>query len=451
MNAHPGSVGRIRKPDGAYGWQGRINGRTGGAMLWGYAIILVSVAAFGFWAFTAPIAGAAVAPGVVVAAGQNIRIQHPKGGLVKEIAVREGDTVSAGQPLIVLDGTNAQGEVNRLSAQLVAAKAKAARLEAERDNAASIDLGDLAATYPDVPSLSAITSEQVKEFTAKKARFEAELDILGQRIEAQQQAVEGLEVQRVALEDQLAVITEEMDWKKRLLDQGLTNRSEYSDLLRGRASLVGQIGSLNSQIETTRIQTVEIRYQIERLATARIEEALGELNTVRSAVADLEERLSTAASEMAGLVMRSPVDGIIVKKAINSTADVIGAGQVAIEILPTLEDLIVEAQVSLQDIDLVYLGQEARMRFSSMNQRTTPEVAGKVTYVSADRILGSEQEVPHYAVRLRIDEKLPENFNPEQIYPGMQVEIYISTEERTFAEYLVRPIYDSFQQVFREE
>ncbi|PBC02062.1 HlyD family type I secretion periplasmic adaptor subunit [Mesorhizobium sp. WSM3860] len=432
-----------------YRWQRNVDTRTDRITLAGYASVSVFLLAFGFWGAMAPIAGATIAPGVVAAAGQNVMIQHLEGGVVSSVKAREGDRVLRGQALIVLDPTVAQSQLNRVLKQWVAQKAEIARLEAERDGLEKIVLPRDLDAYSDASEFSDVFAEQTKEFQARLARYAADQQILRERVAALQQAVAGLRAQKNAAENQLAIVNAETERKKHLLEKGLTNRSEYTDLLRSTAELVGQEGSLEAQIASSATQIVEARQQIERLTTTRVEDAVTELNKARVEVADLEEQINAARSVLVRTTIRAPVDGIIVRSLYNSEGSVIRAGEAAMELLPTNE-LIVEAKIKPEEIDSIRLGQGANMMFTALNARTTPKVPGKVFYISADRLITPSTGQPYYTVRLKMADKLPPQVKPEQIYPGMPVETFISTGERTFLSYLTKPLVDSFQRAFRE-
>ncbi|WP_292516246.1 HlyD family type I secretion periplasmic adaptor subunit [Mesorhizobium sp.] len=398
-----------------------------------------------------PIAGAAVAPAVVAAAGKNIMIQHLEGGVIRKLHFKEGDTVKKGDPLFVIDATAAETQVNRLVKQLISQRAKAARLEAERDGLSEIDMP------PDLERPSGgldvqdVIAQQRKEFEARLARYHAEQEILRQRIETLKESVTGLRAHKKASEEQLTIVREEAERKKQLLEKGLTNRSEYTELLRTSASLVGQAGAIESQIAGTATQLAEARQQIERLTTSRVEEAVSELNTVRSSLADLEEQINAAQSILQRTIVKAPTDGIVVHSSYNVEDGVIRPGGVVMELLPTTDELIVEARISLQDIDSIRLGQEAHMMLSALNARITPRVRGKVIYISAGRIVDDKTGQSFYATRMKIDGELPMEIKREQIYPGMPVETFIGTGDRTFLDYLLRTFPDSFGKAFREE
>lgn len=433
-----------------YRWQDDINTRTEKITFVGGAAVAAFLFAFGLWAAMAPLASATIAPGVVAAAGQNVMIQHLEGGVIHKIMFKEGDRVRRGQALILLDPTLVQAQLNRVLKQWIVERAEMARLEAERDGSTAIVLPKDVGNYAGTSEFSDVFTEQSKEFQARLARHTAEQEILKQRVAALRDSVVGLEAQKKAAIDQLAIVNEEANRKKALLEKGLTNRSEYSDLLRSVAELVGQAGSLEAQIASSVTQTVEARQQIERLTTSRVEDAVAELNKARAQVADLEEQINATRSVLERTTIRAPVDGIIVRSVYNSEGSVMRAGEVAMELLPTTDDLIVEAQIKPQDIDSIRIGQDANMMFTALDARSTPKVPGKVFYISADRLITPNTGQPYYTVRLKMADKLPPQVKPEQVYPGMPVETFISTGERTFLVYLSKPLMDSFQRAFRE-
>ncbi|BCH07960.1 HlyD family type I secretion periplasmic adaptor subunit [Mesorhizobium sp. 131-3-5] len=434
----------------AYHWQENVDTRTGRVSLAGFLSVAVFLLGFGYWAATAPIGGATIAPGVVAAAGQNVMIQHLDGGIITSIRVREGDRVSKGQALITLDTTLAQAQLNRVLKQWVAQSAEVARLDAERDGSKEIDLPDELRPYSTDPSYSGFIVEQKKEFEARFARYTADREILKQKVAALQDAIVGMQARKAAVEKQLAIVNEETERKKTLLDKGLTNRSEYTDLLRSTADLVGQAAAMEAQIASFLSQIEEDRQQIERLTTARVEDAVTDLNKARAEVADLEEQINAARSVLDRTTIRTPVDGIVVHSVYNSVGSVIRAGESAMELLPTMEQFIVEAKIKPEDVDSIRVGQDASMMFTALNARTTPKVSGRVFYISADRLVTPNTGQPYYTVRIRMAEHLPAQIKPEQIYPGMPVETFISTGERTFLSYLTKPLVDSFQRAFRE-
>jgi HlyD family secretion protein len=432
-------------------WQKKIKTRTRPIAIVGYAALVLFVGGFGTWAVTAPLASATVAPGIVAAAGQNIQIQHLEGGIIKTVVRHEGDHVRAGEPLLILKSTVPRAQLNRLLQQLISKRSEIARLQAERDGASALTMPPELKAFPEELGAAKVFDEEKKEFKARRTRFNSELLILKQRVDALKASLVGLKAQKKASDDQLAIVQEEVKRKKGLLDKGLTSRDEYTGLLRSTADLVGQVGSLEAQLAATESQAGEALDQIEKLKSSRVEDAVTQLNKAREEVSDLKQQVRATRSVLNRTTIRAPADGIIVRSVYNSSGSVIRPGEVVMELLPTTSDLIVEAHVRPQDIDSIKLGQKAEMAFSAFNARTTPRVKGKVFYISADHLVAKDKaEQAYYVVRLQIDQDLPDQISADQIYPGMPVETFVATGERTFASYLVRPLLDSMGRAFRE-
>ncbi|TRC79422.1 HlyD family type I secretion periplasmic adaptor subunit [Mesorhizobium sp. WSM4310] len=416
----------------------------------GYAATALLVGCFGYWAVSAPLSGAVITQGTISATGGNILIQHPDGGIIEALLVHDGDRVQQAQDLIVLDPTAAQAELNRLTRQSIALRAGAARLEAERDG-----LDRLAPITKPAPTslqadFEALIREQQKEFDARLARFRSEQSILAQRVAMHRQSVVGLQSQKEAVRQQAEIVKKELGIKTSLLDKGLTNRTEYSQLLRSEADLVGQAGALQANLAAVNTQIVEAQEQIERLTTQRVEEALTKLDEVRSNLADIEEQIRAAEAVLRRTRIKAPAAGIVVSSTYNAKGSVIARGEKIMEILPTAPGLIVDARLRPKDVDQVRVGQPAKLRLSALNMRLTPEVSATVAQISADRLVDEATHEPYFRVKLRIAADLPPGVKPEQLYPGTPVEAFINTGDRTFFEYLARPMLDSFARAFTE-
>ena len=444
-------IGGRKRKDASTDWAEDVPTSTGPIAFVGYASIAIFLGAFGFWAATAPLAGAAIAPGVVAAAGQNIEVQHLEGGIIADVRVREGEIVERGTIMFVMDDTEARAQRNRLNKQRIALSARLARLEAERDGDTQLAFPTLLVSQAEAEGMSAIVSEQRREFETRIERHEQERVILRQRVEALNEQIAGLETQVEIAEDQRGVIGEEIARKEQLLDRGLTSRDEYTQLVRTDSQLLGQVSQSRTQIAASRTQIIEAREQIARLDTQRVERAVTELSETRGQLSDVTEQLGAADARLSRVVVRAPADGVVVSIPRNKEGAVIRSGDTLAELLPTTDDLIVDARVTPLDIDVVRIGQEATLRFSALNARITPEVDATISYISADRLIDPATQEPYYSARLEITENLPPEIERDQIYPGMPVETFISTGERTFLEYLVKPITDSFSRSFREE
>ena len=347
----------------------------------------VFVGFFGIWGTTVPLAGATIASGVVAASGRNQKMQHLEGGILRTIRAKEGERVKAGEVLFEMDDTLARSRRNQLVAKVVALESRLTRLLRERDSIDTLvfpdDLRERAATQ----GLMGLLDEQQKEFQSRLQRTTQERKILADKVDALGEEVEGLRYQKTSLDDQLRIVREEAARKGELLRKGLTDRSEYSSLLRSEADLVGQIGQTGTTIVSTKSQQMQASEELERLDSERSEKAAAEVNDVRADLESGEQELKAAEDRLQRTKVRSPTDGIVVKRYFNTIGSVVGPGEALAEILPTGEDLLVDARIEPKDIDTVRLGQPTMMRFSALNARTTPTVRGHVTYVSADRLV----------------------------------------------------------------
>lgn len=416
----------------------------------GYAAITLFAGCFGYWAASAPLSGAVITSGTISATGGNILIQHPEGGIIEQLLVHEGDRVQQSEPLVLLDRTAAEADLNRLTRQSIALRASAARLEAERDGSDRLAPITDAAPAPFQSDFDNLVREQQKEFDARLARFRSEQSILAQRVAMHRESALGLDAQKLAIQQQAAIVKKELGIKASLLDKGLTNRSEYSQLLRSEADLVGQAGALEADLAATKTQIVEAQAQVERATTQRVEEALTKLDEVRTNLADIGEQITAAEAVLGRTTIKAPAAGIVVSSTYNSKGSVIAPGQKIMEILPTASGLIVDAKLRPKDVDLVRVGQPAKLRLSALNARLTPEVAATVTQISADRLIDETTHEAYFRARLKITDTLPQGVKAGQLYPGTPVEAFISTGDRTFFEYLARPMLDSFARAFTE-
>ncbi|MET0445239.1 MAG: HlyD family type I secretion periplasmic adaptor subunit [Pseudorhodoplanes sp.] len=434
-----------------YEWENGIHSDSRKVQLAGYCAIALMIACFGYWAVTAPIAGAAVAPGTIAASGRNILIQHLEGGIIRKINVREGDHVAAGEELILLNDTSAKTQVNRLRKQAISLSATAERLAVERDDMPELRFSAALTEKADAGGMPDVLAEQVKEFDARLNRFKSEQDILNQRVSTLNESLSGLKAQKQALEKQLNIVEDDLVRKQALLNQGLTSHFEFTQMQRNQAELIGQASTIESDLASTRSQIIEAREQVERLRTQRVEQAVSQMAETRASLTDIDEQLEAAEAVLTRVSIRAPTDGIVVSALYNHEGSVISPGEKLMEILPTTTRSIVEARLAPTDIDAVRVGQDARLRLVALKARLTPEVSATVTGVSADRLIDQATQQPYFRARLQITDQLPEGVTVSQLYPGMPVEAFISTGERTFAEYLMRPIIDSFQRAFTEE
>ncbi len=417
----------------------------------GILSLVAFVGGFVFWAASAPLSGAAVASGVVAAQGNNLTVQHLEGGIIEKILVTDGAKVEKSQSLMKLDDTAPRAIRNRLSKRLVALQARAARLMAETNGEIAIRFSEQLEKAAQNHFLVADLEEQSREFEKRLRRHSAEQNIIDQKLAALLEQITGFDAQIAAAKQQLLVVNDDIKRKGKLLKRGLANRSNYNLLRRNAAELQGQMGRLQAEIGKTRSAIAEAKESKVQLDAGRAETAVVSLNRVRSEIADAQEQLRSANDVLKRTMLRAPSDGIVVKIHKNTPGSIIRSGEAIVTLLPTLKELVIEARINPSDIDVVQPGLSATLRFSALNQRLTPEVSAKVIYVSADRLVDAITQEPYYTAKLKIADKLPAGLERKNIFPGMPVEAYIKTGDRTFLSYLAKPIVDSFSRAFREE
>jgi HlyD family secretion protein len=418
----------------------------------GIALLAVFGGGFGVWAGTAPLASGVVARGLFVATGQNKIIQHLEGGIVREIRIKEGDTVEAGQPLVMLDDTATKSEVGRLSVKQLSLRATLARLEAEQTDSPEMRLP------PDLEGHAAGSEEQriigaqQALFQAKRHEIDAERQTRARTIDSIRQEIVGLQAQRRSTEEQLALTNQEATNAETLLAQGLMQMPRYLQLKRTIAKLSGDVGYFVSEAGKAEQRILEQESELAHSRTKRIEEAVDQYRAAFSEFADTEQRLSAARDILRRTTITAPVRGIIVKLEHHTPGGVIGSGQKVLEILPLDDRLLVEAHIRPDDIDSVHAGLEAEINLSALDHRTTPMVLGKVVYVSADKIEGQQpqQGEYYYVARVEIADEELAKLGGKKLFPGMPAEVFVKTGERTFAEYMMKPLLDIARRGGRE-
>lgn len=419
----------------------------------GLLLLAVSFGGFGTWAFTAPLAAAVIAQGSFVATGQNKIVQHLEGGIIKEIAVSEGDVVKAGQPLMALDETAALAKERQLILRRARLEMIAARLIAQIRGSESIQVPEIISERRNDPDISQIVRSQTLTFDAWRKKLSSDLQLLEQNIESFKFRAIGYQRQREAVQEQLQLLREEHEGKKTLLDKGLLRKTEIKAIQRAIAEAEGQIGRLTAEISETDTQIVKQEQQARQTEHTYRESALDELQGIEADLESVREQSREASSVLRRAIIHAPVAGTIVRLYYHTSGGVIESGKPILEILPSDVPLIIEAQVSRNEIDSVRMGQEATVRLIALNQRTTPVLNGKVYYVSADSLAEQtptgDREVYLARVSLPARElaKVP-GFAPT---PGMPAEILIQTAERTFFSYITKPVTDSMARAFMEQ
>lgn len=420
--------------------------------LWqGFAALAVLVFGFGLWAAFASISGAIVASGRVEVEQNRQVVQHPDGGVVAEIAVTEGQSVQAGDVLMRLDGVQIRSEFTIVDGTLTEIRARKARLEAERDGAATVtfpaDLLDQAKTRPEVTEQ---VDGQRNLFEARVETAAREAEQLGQRSEQIRSQITGIDAQSAALETQLGLIRKELASQQSLLDKGLAQASAVLALQREEARLMGLAGELTSQRAQAGEGITENEVQITRIAVVRREEATTELREIGPQELELAEKRRALAEQIDRLDIRAPVSGLVLGLAVTTPQAVLRPADPILYIVPQDRPLVISAQVPPIHIDEVHVGQAAELVFSAFSARMVPHLQGRVTLVSADALSDPQTRAAYYRIEIVLDPGEVDKLGGQPLVPGMPVEAFIQTEARSPAAYLLKPFTDYFALAFRE-
>lgn len=424
-----------------------------GPMIIGLAALILLLGGFGAWAGLVNISGAIIASGRIEVDQNRQVVQHPDGGVVSEILVTEGMTVDADQILIRLDPTGLQSELSIIEGQLFELMARRGRHEAERDGKAEATFDPLlvaaAAANPDVAQLM---QGQTQLLQARATSLASQVEQLGKRSQQVETQIEGIAAQQAALMQQLVFIEEELADQQSLLDRGLAQASRVLALQREKARLDGQIGALTAETATAESRITETEIEILRLSDTRREEAITRLRDLQFRELELAEQRRALLQRLDRLDIRAPVAGIVYGLQVFARRAVLRPADPVLYIVPQDRPLVIMAQVNPMNIDQVYPGQDVTLRFSALDQRRTPELVGRVVQTSADAFSDSATGATFYRTEIILAEgevsRLPQGTT---LVPGMPVEAFIRTGDRTTLEYLVKPLADYFSTALRED
>ncbi|MGP6087052.1 HlyD family type I secretion periplasmic adaptor subunit [Antarctobacter jejuensis] len=423
-----------------------------GPMIGGILLLAVLVGGFGTWAATTNISGAIVASGSIEVDQNRQVVQHPDGGVVASILVDEGDTVEAGATLIRLDPTLLLSELNIIEGQLFELMARRARLQAERDLEDEIVFPEEVLQRAEINAeVAELVEGQRNQFFARRESIKAEIEQLGKRADQIRDQVIGVEAQQAALDRQLELIREELVNKEELERQGLVRAPEILALKREEARLAGTAGELKSTKAQAEGRITEIDIQILTLQNKRREEAITTLRDLLFRERELAEQRLAIRERLNRLDISAPVSGVVYGLTVYAERSVIRPADPVLFLVPQDRPLVIAAQVEPIHIDKLFVKQEVSLRFSSLDQRQTPELFGTVTQISADAFTDETSKVSYYRAEIVLRDgeidRLPEG---AVLIPGMPVEAFIRTEDRTPIAYLVKPFTDYFAKAFRE-
>ncbi len=417
----------------------------------GILIIVLTFGVLGLWAAFSPLDSAVIAPGVVSVETNRKTVQHLEGGIVRKILVREGDQVKAGQVLFELDPLQARATFEMTRNQLVTLSAQSARLLAERDGRSAIAWpADLTANTADPVVARAMADEQ-QQFIERRATLQGQTDLLNARISQFRSEIDGINRQRQAMEEQVAYLGDEIDGLRQIYDQGLVPRPRLLALERERASLRGAIGRAIADRSKAEKGINEAALQIRQIRQQFNEEVSQSLAEVQPKVADLRERHAVASDAVARIQIRAPVTGAAQNLKVFTNGAVIAPGAALVDIVPSDEKLIINAQVSPTDVDNIHPGMKAEVRFPSFHARNIPVIEGDVQTISGDRLINEANNQPYFLAIIHVDNKELPAAVRGRLNPGLPAEVIITTGERSALQYLWSPLTNALRKTMREE
>lgn len=420
-------------------------------LITGFLALGVLVVGLGGWSVVARISGAVVASGLIEVEGSRQVIQHPEGGVVGEINVEDGDYVVAGDILLRIDGTLLRTELAIVEGQLFEIIARRSRLAAERDGLSQVvfdtEVVDRGAASAEVAELM---EGQVRLFDARRVSLASEGSRLGERRTQIIRQIEGIGAQVAAADRQLELIKIELKDAQSLLEKGLTQASRVTSLQREEARLLGSLGQLQASIAQNKGQIAEIDIEILRLTSNRREEAISTLRDLQYREIELRQTRASALETLSRLDIRAPMAGIIYGMEVHALRSVIRAAEPLLYIVPQDSPLVITSRIRAIDIDQVHVGQAAGLRFPTFDMRRTPEILGSVTKVSADVFIDEVTGLTYYTAEILPNPGEIEKLDGVELLPGMPVDAFIKTGDRSPLNYLLKPMADYFNKAFRE-
>ena len=422
-------------------------------LLIGAMTLLILLGGFGTWAVMSSIAGAIVASGRIEVDRNRQIVQHLDGGIVAEILVDEGDSVARGDVLLRLDAKELRSQLAITEGQLFEMMARRGRLEAERDSAKEVEFEEeLLALAMIRPAVADLVEGQRRLFVAREESIAREIEQLNKRSAQTKDQIKGIKAQQASMELQLGLIAEELKNQTILLERGLAQAGTVLNLRRTEADLSGRLGELVATEAQALGRITETEIEILKLGSTRREEAITQLRDLRYQELELGENRRTLLERLDRLDIAAPVSGIVYDLQVHTPRSVIRAADPVLYLVPQDRPLVIAAQVSPTDIEQIYVGQDVTLKFSSLDQRNTPDLFGKVMLVSADAFEDQNTGVSYYRAEIELNadeaQRLPKG---TVLIPGMPVESYIRTQDRSPLSYLVKPLADYFVKAFRED
>jgi len=418
-------------------------------LLIGVAACLLLVFGIGGWAATTQLSGAVIAPGKLVVDTNVKKIQHPSGGVVGELLVKEGDRVKQGDVVVRLDGTQAKANLGIVTKSLDELAARQARFEAERDNDRTVQFPYELTWRKRDPEIARLMSGEQKLFEIRRTARDGQKAQLKEQIKQLHLQIEGTQAQEAAKGKELALLAQELEGVRTLWKQNLVPISRVTTLERDSARMEGERSALVASLAQSRGRIAELELKVHQIDQDLSTEVGKELAEIRAKRSEMTERRVAAEDQLKRIDLVAPQDGRVFQRNVHTVGGVIQAGEPLMLIVPDSDTLIVDAKVAPHDIDQIHLGQHAVLRFGAFNQQTTPEVNGEVVHIGADVTQDDKATEPYYSVRIRVAEGELSRLKGLQLLAGMPVESFIETTPRTVASFLVKPLTDQLARAFR--
>lgn len=420
-------------------------------LILGLAMVLVLVGGLGGWASTAPISGALIAQGAVVVDSNVKKVQHLSGGVVGEVRVRDGDVVKAGDVVVRLDETVTRAGLSIVTKNLNGLWARAARLEAEQRGDTEVMFPARLTDRAGDPDVATVLASETKLFNVRSTGRQGQKAQLQERIAQLGEEIAGLSAQEAAKTREIALVEKELTGVRGLFDKQLVQISRLTVLERDAARLAGERAQFIASRAQAKGKVTEIELQILQIDKDLVSEVSKDLREANEKIGELVERKVTAEDQLRRVDIRAPQDGVVLQSTVHTVGGVIPAGEAIMTIVPQGENLSVEARVQPQDIDKLAIGQRTVLRFSAFNQRTTPELIGDVSRVSADTTVDQRTGQSYYTIRVSMAPDQIARLGDVRLIPGMPVEAFVQTGDRTMLSYLVKPLHDQLMRSFREK
>lgn len=421
----------------------------------GILIVLALLGGFGTWAMVAPLASAANAPGVIVVESYRKTVQHLEGGIVKTIGVRDGQAVQKGQVLMTLEDTQPRAQLEVLRGQNFVIVAREARLLAQRDGLGQVQYPRELLSSQNDPRVRDAIRVQDQTFRARKAANEGEISLYQQQIGQLRAKAQGLRSQRLSREQLVASYRSELEDFRALLKEGYAEKQRVREFERNLSQSEGQLGEISSDLASIDLQVSETKLKILQLHNDLQREVAKEFSEVQPQLFEVREKMQSLQDIVARTVLRAPQSGIVLSLQPHTLGAVVKPGEKLMDIVPQGERLVVEAKVSLIDIDRVHIGQTAEIRFTAFKTRETPRVEGKLLALAADRVVdeADPQKMPYYLARVEITQKGLEDLARHKLdlVAGMPAEVLINTGERSLFHYLIDPLKNAAARSFTED